>query len=126
MVMLNGFSKISTAPACRAWFLTVNSGKAVVMITGMFRVAGFAFKRAIILSPIMSGKYIHQDQIRMHLQCFADCVSARTGFDNVVAEMIENFHKQFSPVVVVFDYQYFFIHLQLSLVRFTKSASLPD
>jgi hypothetical protein len=69
MVMLNGFSKISAAPACRAWFLTVNSGKAVVMITGMFRVAGFAFKRAIILSPITSGKYI---SIRIKSGCISN------------------------------------------------------
>jgi hypothetical protein len=44
----------------------------------------------------------------MHLQCFIDGVSARTGFDNVVAEMIENFHKQFSPVIVCLRLLIFF------------------
>ena len=34
---------------------------------------------------------------------------ARVGFDNIVAKMIEDFHKQLSLIVVVFDHQYFFI-----------------
>jgi hypothetical protein len=59
----------------------------------------------------------------MHLQRFADCVSARTGFDNVVAEMIDDSHKQFSPVVVVFDYQYFLIPRH-KMTRCIGSANL--
>jgi hypothetical protein len=55
--MPNGFSKISAAPACRAWFLAVRSSKAVVMITGISRVAGFAFKRVIILSHWASNRF---------------------------------------------------------------------
>jgi hypothetical protein len=93
MVKPNGFRKISAAPASRARFLTPGSWKAVMMITGISRVAGFAFRRAVAFyqscflvvllavavtaeaqqpkkvssSPVISGKHI---SIRIKSGCF--------------------------------------------------------
>ena len=70
MVKLNGFCRISAAPASRARFVTPGSWKAVMMITGISRVvAGFDFRRAVISSPVISGKHI---SIRIKSGCFSE------------------------------------------------------